>query len=239
MFFELKLTEFLSSFAISIATSIITGKFKLGDKTIEDEINATFLRAIGKHCPNIEIRESYSYQTKIREIKEQLLPYIDYENDKILKKKLGKEAISFVKLWEKEIASSTKAYNYLKEIRDFKRYYELKGELTAIKRIAEDNNRQIKILQTRSFLTPEQFKRQQFQEDFCINEKIEFIITQLKEKNGINIRFLALSGMGKSRIIYEAFKDECEKNFYYAEYYSDDILKTIPTALQIQISIQR
>ena len=54
---------------------------------------------------------------------------------------------------------------------------------------------------------------ERFQEDFVSSEKIESLIEQLRGGTR-RIRFMALSGMGKTRIVYEAFKDQA--NVYYS-----------------------
>lgn len=53
-----------------------------------------------------------------------------------------------------------------------------------------------------------------FKQDFVSCDKIDEIISTLIDKNSRDVHFLALSGMGKTRIVMEAFKNE--ENVYYS-----------------------
>ena len=53
-----------------------------------------------------------------------------------------------------------------------------------------------------------------FKQDFVFCDRINEIITTLTDKTSKDIHFLALSGMGKTRIVMEAFKNE--DNIYYS-----------------------
>ena len=55
--------------------------------------------------------------------------------------------------------------------------------------------------------------------EFLRNEKIDDIIEKLRDKGHATIQFVALSGLGKTRILREAFDDGANNsNFYYCEF---------------------
>ena len=65
--------------------------------------------------------------------------------------------------------------------------------------------------------------RQKKEGEFLRNEAIDKIIGNLKDPGLSTIQFVALTGLGKTRILHEAFDDGCEhSNYYYCEY-SDNI----------------
>lgn len=77
------------------------------------------------------------------------------------------------------------------------------------------------------FITIERFKHEyNFLQsyNFITNEKINAIIEQFRNLQDRGIRFLALSGMGKTRIVYEAFKDVNDSNILYT---SEDVSENL------------
>ena len=65
--------------------------------------------------------------------------------------------------------------------------------------------------------------RQKKEGEFLRNEAIDKIIGNLKDPGLSTIQFVALTGLGKTRILHEAFDDGCNHpNYFYCEY-SDNI----------------
>ncbi len=130
--------EPLSSFGISIAAGIALDIYKKSKGTIKKEIKKAFENALISWCKNNDIRER-----KRSEIKKALEKFItnpeliaDLDN-------IDPELNSFFKKFDEAIAERPIAYNYIKEVKDLRRFREQVLLLSSIKDTVEDTNRKL------------------------------------------------------------------------------------------------
>ncbi|WP_320911570.1 hypothetical protein [Butyricimonas paravirosa] len=246
----------LSTCVISIATKIgmlFLPKLKSFGfpLNVEREIKAAWQEA-KENSFSPEIRESSSFERKWRRIELELSEKVDSD---FKMEDYSRETRAVYNEFSKALAKRTEAYNYLKDIKDMASYNAIYDELIAlekemqdikqgvqdVKQGVQDVKQRIGSIDIQPFLDIEMFKRR-FSRKAALfsNQKIETIKAALRSPDIKTIRFIALSGMGKTHIVYEAFK-ETETNLYYCENCEDakfiravkEILFRDPNALLI------
>lgn len=211
--FDFKEMFDLPSFAISIAANIVYGCINSGLLSVDKEVKAAYKAAEEKFFPDESLRGSVSIDRKLRLIKREIAQIIT-EPDK--RDSLDGETLAFLKLFEKEIATRPEAYRYLKEITDRERYNEV---IDCVGEISVGVKTAVTYLESAHispFIPYKLYVKQSFKEDFCSNQKLDEVIRILKG-TAKTIRLVALSGMGKSRVIREAFRSEPDIPLYYCE----------------------
>ena len=210
----------LSSFAISIAANIVCDCLSLELTNVEKEIKAAYKAAEEKFFPDSGLRDSVSVDRRLRFIKRDIARIIN-EPDK--KDTLDQETRVFLQLFEKEIAKKPAASNYLKGITDEKRYTEIVGGIEEVKEGIDKITAYLESARITPFIPYRLYIRQSFREDFCSNERVDKIIGIL-QGSANTIRLIALSGMGKSRMVREAFSAEPDIPLYYCEVFESRTL---------------
>lgn len=210
----------LSSFAISIAANIVCDCLSLELTNVEKEIKAAYKATEEKFFPDSGLRDSVSVDRRLRFIKRDIARIIN-EPDK--KDTLDQETRVFLQLFEKEIAKRPAAYNYLKGITDEKRYTEIVGGIEEVKEGINKITAYLESARITPFIPYRLYIRQSFREAFCSNERIDEIIGIL-QGSANTIRLIALSGMGKSRMVREAFSAEPDIPLYYCEVFESRTL---------------
>lgn len=203
----------LPSFAISIAANIVYGFINSGLANVDKEIKAAYKAAEEKFFPDESLRNSASAYIKLRSIKREIAQIIN-EPDK--RESLDKETLFFLELFEKEIATRPEAYRYLKEITDRVRYDEVINRVEEVSAGVKTAVTYLESAHISPFIPYKLYVKQSFREDFCSNKKLDEVIGILRGQ-AKTIRLVALSGMGKSRIIREAFRSEPDIPLYYCE----------------------
>lgn len=117
--------------------------------------------------------------------------------------------------FKQAIATRQDAYNYLKDITDSERYLQEFRILEELHGGVADANEKLDRLALLPFIDKEEFlTRYPFNGKFLRNNYIDSVVSKLKASENRVIRFIALSGMGKTRIVKEAFSDIDTELFY-------------------------
>lgn len=216
----------LSSFAISIAANIATDLFNHNSPEVQRQITAAYKAAEKDFFPDLELRDSITARRQLRIIEGEIAKIYD---DPEQKEGLDNETQKFLAFFEKRLAEKSAAYNYLKSITDKGHYRKQISELSHIGKEVEAIRVGLEEDRIRPFIRNNRFKLLKFQEEFCINDKVKNVMELLKEGEKV-VRLVALSGMGKSRIVYETFKDE-KLPLYYCENFDTEIAMNAAEAI--------
>lgn len=215
--------EPISAFAISIAANIATNLLFHRSTNIVKEIKDAYEEAL-KQSFSEEIRRSLSFERKKRDIEYHITQQIHNEeqlND------LSGEYQTVLENFKQAIAARQNAYNYLKDITDSERYsYEFKV-LEELRSGVDNANNQLYQLRLLPFINKNDFlSSYSFADKFLRNEYIDSVVSKLKAPENKVIRFIALSGMGKTRIVREAFSDT-DSDLYYCESSEDSKIMSV------------
>ena len=123
--------EALSSFAISIAAGKALEKYNKSQGTVEKEIKKAFEKALKQWSPNTSTRKNLRESLKSKLSKSLKNPEAIIDLKSSAKDKFEED---FYIKFDKAIAESPNAFNYLKEIKDLERF---KAEMTYLTRIEE------------------------------------------------------------------------------------------------------
>lgn len=221
--------EIISAFAISIAANIATNLLSHRSTKIVKEIKNAYEEAL-KQSFSEEIRQSSSFERKKRDIEYHITQQI-YNEAQL--NELKSEYRTVLNNFKQAIANRQNAYNYLKDITDSMRYEQEFRMLEELHRGVADTNERLDRLELWPFINKEEFlARYPLKGKFLRNEYIDSVINKLKTPENRVIRFIALSGMGKTRIVREAFSDT-DSELYYCESLQDaksiSVLRTIFT----------
>ena len=221
--------EIISAFAISIAANIATNLLSHRSTKIVKEIKDAYEEAL-KQSFSEEIRRSLSFERKKRDIEYHITKQIHSEDQL---NELKGEYRTVLDNFKQAIANRQNAYNYLKDITDSMRYEQEFRMLEELHKGVADTNEKLDRLELWPFINKEEFLvRYPLKGKFLRNEYIDSVINKLKAPESRVIRFIALSGMGKTRIVREAFSDT-DSELYYCESSEDSksisVLRTIFT----------
>lgn len=225
----MSILEPISAFAISIAANIATGYLTHRSQAVKKEIEEAFEEVkIKNYSP--EIRKSLAFHRKWDQIKVAITAQITSSDDF---NSLFDEAQHILEDFKEVIATRQNAYNYLKDITDSERYANEFRILEELHEGVANANQKLDRLTLLPFIDKEEFlTRYPLNGKFLRNNYIDSIISKLQDFNNKIIRFVALSGMGKTRIIREAFSNT-NSDLYYCESSEDSkvmsVLRTIFT----------
>ncbi len=221
--------EIISAFAISIAANIATNLLSHRSTKIVKEIKDAYEEAL-KQSFSEDIRRSSSFERKKRDIEYHITKQIHNEDQL---NELKGEYRTVLDNFKQAIANRQNAYNYLKDITDSMRYEHEFRMLEELHRGVADTNAKLDRIELLPFINKKEFwARYPLKGKFLRNEYIDSVISKLKTTENRVIRFIALSGMGKTRIVREAFSDT-DSELYYCESSQDAksifVLRTIFT----------
>jgi len=201
--------EILTSFAISVAANIACSFATSNIVSVDKEIKGAFEDALKKWAPNASIRD-HERVILNRSLKNIL------ENPFGLEQ-LNPEIKEFIKFFNKSLAKHQVAFNYLSGIKDEKYFKEILNGVENISTKVNDIHDIIYQAKYYPFISWKEFcERKSNQTEFISNNKIEEVKKLLRSESD-SIRLLGLSGLGKTRILCEAFKDTTEFPLYYCD----------------------
>ncbi|WP_297411282.1 hypothetical protein [uncultured Alistipes sp.] len=222
-------SDFISDFAINIAASIAAGFLPHNSKTVVKQIKEAFEEAKNK-CFSPEIIASLSFHRKWERIKLDITERITSAEDFT---SLPEETKKILEEFKQAVASRPAAYNYLKDIIDSERYAYEFSALEGLRKSVDDANDKLDRITLQPFDDKADFlSRHPLNGTFLHNEYIDSIVRKLQDPESRVIRIIALSGMGKSRIVREAFSN-VDSELYYCDDAGDPrtmaVLRTIFT----------
>lgn len=217
--------EVLSTYAISLAIKIAVS---VSSKKILDMLSPdveTQIRAAWKKtkCKSFSsyLRMFTSFDRKWREIEAELSKKVapDFKEDNY-----PLEVKKVFDRFRREVAKKPEAWKYLMTIENRQNYENLYDK---VKLITEMDNR-VKAISYRPFMDFDKF-RSQYKGDyeFLSNQIIKKTIETLKNPEHNLIRLVAWSGMGKTRVVVEAFKDTTQVLFYCKECEHENFMTSV------------
>lgn len=222
----------LSSFGLNLAAGIVLEVVKNGvQKSVKSEIDQAFEEALKAYSPNISIRAID--RAKILKVFQEMIRETNVESKEF------SEYNSFFVVFEEILATKNAAYNFLKEVRDQKRYDEIINKLNQLidnKQSSKKNLKEVSEL-SKVKLSPKVFhalppaprfvgriKEMKFLEEFW--NKSESGILSIEAiggagKTAIAQRFLSLRLADKSAdgIFVWSFYDEPDTNLFFQKVY--------------------
>lgn len=224
--------ETISAFAISVAANIATGYLSHSSKTVKKEIEEAFEEVKIKNY-SAEIRTSLSFKRKWDKIKSDITEKITSADDF---NSLSEEVQHILESFKDALAARQGAYNYLKDITDSERYAREFQLLENLQIEIDNANQKLDRIELSPFLNKEDFLLQYpLRGKFLHNDYIDSVIEKLQNPEYKSIRFVALSGMGKTRIVREAFAST-DSELFYCESSEDSRVKSVLRTIFTQSS---